>query len=165
MRAPDIFDRFLQNPDQARRAVGHDLRGGRDRHGFDGVLPALGIKLKRGDRIDFVAPKLDAQRIGHMRREEVENSPAHGKLADALHLVGAGIPRRHEEFHQFPYRVLPAGFQCFDAGGQHGGRHRILKRGLGAGDHQPGVALPQASEDIQARVFIFGRNALHLMKG
>ena len=153
--AADVFHRALQKLHQPLRAVRHHLGRRGDVHPLDRVDPALGVRLEGGDRVDLVPPEFNAEGVGHVGREKVEDAAPLGELADAVHLVAAGVARRHQKPRQLLHLVFPASLEGPDAFFQHLRGHRILKRGLRRRHHDLQAPRVQPPEHRQARMLIF----------
>ncbi len=52
---------------------------------FDGALGALIEDVEVTDRLDLVSPELDPHGLGSPEREDVQNAPTDGELADFFH--------------------------------------------------------------------------------
>ena len=120
---------------------------------------ALAFKVKTGDGIYFVAPKLNADRALGLGREKVEDPAPDGELAGAVHLVPALIARPGKALSQLLYvgAVAPAQpdgviFICAR-------RDSVLEGCLRGGDHNAAAPVDYAPEHGKALLLIFGGGA------
>ena len=69
------------------------------------VERALGFGVERADRLDLVAEELDADRVGRIGREDVEDAAADAELAGDLDDLGPRHPALEQPAGQAPRRA------------------------------------------------------------
>ena len=65
------------------------------------VERALGFRVERPDRFDLVAEELDADRVGRIRRKDVEDAATDAELAGDIHDLGSGHAALQQPARQF----------------------------------------------------------------
>jgi hypothetical protein len=155
-------------PDR-RRALDHlvaveeQLAGGRQQRRGHLVLGSLAGRVEAADRVDLVAPQLDAQRRGELGREDVDDVAPHRDLArllDERHALVADPDEAGDEAvaverlaHRDASRRGPQSPPRGHAQGEGRARRDHDRRGLIAGRRRPGVAarfaIGDAIEEMQ----------------
>ena len=97
--------------------------------------PSLGDDVEGPQGIDLVVEELAPHRLGHQRREHVQNAAPQGELAHALHLIRPAVPRLRQPEGQGGGIVPLPHFQGNGGLPQEPGRAGLLEQGLG-GSHQ-----------------------------
>ncbi len=142
---------------RAQGVVGDQLPDGRhvdERHLLGGELAGRG---ELAQRLDLVAPVLQADRPARRAREDIDHAAAHGELPAMFDDVGARVPEVHQPVGERVGRELHAGHQLERGRGARGsgsppasprGRGRPARTGpghpgAGAGP-RPGARRPPA---------------------
>ena len=128
---------------------------------FHRPFPPLGNKVKAVDAVHLVAPKLQAVGLLHVGRVNIHNAAAHRKLARAVHLEAALIPRAeqpldehvHGDSHALLHRESVAAEFLF-------GRC-VLQHGLHGRARDARAAAHQVAQHGKAPVLVFMALAFH----
>ena len=130
---PDVAVRD-QLPDRAHLHMGQSRGGELRRRG------------ELAERLDLVAPVLEAHRPARDAREDVEHAAADGELATVLDDVDAAIPELDELFGQLVGREVAPGDQL-DRGHRAERRDQALHRGEGRRDQDGRAAMLAEAPD------------------
>ena len=129
---------------------------GSKQDGVDLILRPLGDRLKPADRVDFVVKEVDRKRLFDGDGKDIENAPAHTKLAgglDLAHPLVTHLLRRSRPLGEIQPLAHP---DLQPVTGKHFGRHQLGRHGLNRCDHDDRIARGQVQE---------GRHALLLHLG
>ena len=134
---PGSFGKVIDGMAEARQIGFFETERGRERDRVPAIERALGFDVEGPDRFDLVAEKLDADRVGRIRGEDVEDAAADAELAGYLDDLGP----RHSALEQ-PCRQLFDGHGVADGDGARHPRQRLglghrLKGRLKRRDDQP----------------------------
>ena len=148
--------RVLADPFRELFRIGDQRFHGRGNCDFSGILCApLRFQVEKGERVDLVAPKFHAHRLGRVRGEEIEDPAAMGELSRTADLIGALIaaPGQRGDHCVLGDRLpLPERQTMFP---HLGGRDRILQSGVDAGDHTVAVPGKDAFHRQEPLVLVF----------
>src|SRR5207244_11269633 len=91
----------------------------------DGMQRPLRERRERTDRLDLVAPELDAKGLAARRREDVDDAAAHGELAALVRAFDALVAGERERLRQRLERERGTRRDVNRLGPRGGGRQRL----------------------------------------
>ena len=150
----------FEHGDKRLFGIREHLPCGSDKGFVNFLCAALGLKVKEGDGIYFVAPKFNADGALRLGRKEVKNSAANGELAGTVNLASALIARPGKALRQLldVGAVTPAKLNGVKFIGPRG--NRVLERRLRRGDDYSGALVEHPPEHGKTLLLIFGGSAL-----